>query len=412
MVLSRAFYFFLLSFLAGIFISSFFNLPLLLIDELFALAIFYGVIFFREKTILVFSGCLFFLALGLIRMDLVKPLGPLPTAINSFRETRQGEINLKIEEKIEERLLPFKERTKKIIESVFSPPHSSLLEALLLGETTSLSAEWKDKLNRAGLRHTVVVSGMHIVLVSTIFLWLGLFFGLNRAAAIYFALLFLWLFVAFTGFQPSAIRAGIMGSLLLFCQKLGRQNAAGRSLILSAVLMLAFQPALLRQNVGFQLSFLATAGLIYFYPIFQNLFSRLGLRKEAVKSLTDLLAMTLAAQIFTLPILIYNFGYFSLVSPLSNILAVPLLPEIMMLGFFFVFLTFLWGALGWLVYPFLWLLLDCFILVIDFSCRLPLARIIVKTGWVFLLLYYAVLFLFTFSYVKHLKQKRLVGGWV
>ena len=121
----------------------------------------------------------------------------------------------------------------------------------------------------------------------------------------------MWVLIAFfiimTGFQSSAVRAGIMGGLFLLGQYLGRMSVSSRSIVIAAALMLAHNPLLLKLDVGFQLFFLAMIGIIYLMPVFQDWFRKI----PAMFQLRNILAMTLSAQIFTLPILIYNFGYLS-----------------------------------------------------------------------------------------------------
>ena len=89
----------------------------------------------------------------------------------------------------------------------------------------------------------------------------------DRRSAFYFVLMVIFLYVLFIGFPASAIRAALMGSVLLLAQKLGRLRSADRALLFVATLMLIINPSLLLFDVGFQLSFSATLGIIYLKPI-------------------------------------------------------------------------------------------------------------------------------------------------
>ncbi len=377
---SKIFLFCLISFLFGIFFGSFFHIPKLIIYEFFLLGIFY--LFFKKRAIFCFGLCLIILGFGILKGDM---------ALQQTIEQKEG-------------YLPFlKERLENVIDDNLSPPQSGLLSAILLGNKQDLNKEFKEKLNRAGIRHITAVSGLHIVVLSGILLWLGMIF-LSRGQSFYFAVAFLWLFILMIGFQPSIIRAGIMGSLLLFCEKIGRQRIADRALFLTATVMLLFNPSLLRYSIGFQLSFLATLGIIYFMPTLQHFLSKFKLFKTL--KVDGLLAMSFAAQIFTLPVLIYHFGQFSVVSPLTNLLVVPLLPYLMSLGFLFIFLGIIFLPIG-LVFLFpLWLLLTYIKKVTEVFANLPFSALNFQLHWVYLIIIYAF---FVFLIWK-IKRKGFLRG--
>jgi len=212
------------------------------------------------------------------------------------------------------------------------PPEGALLGAMTLGDKSNISDDMKEQLNRAGVRHITAISGMHVSIVTIQLMALLIWLGLWRQQAFYITIALVVLFVVLTGLQPSAIRAGIMGGMFLLGQHIGRINVSIRALVFAATIMLAFNPLLLGGDVGFQLSFLAVLGIILFLPIFQH-FTR-GIPKD-LRVARDLVGMTIAAQILTLPILIYNFGQISLVSVVGNILIVPVLPLVFAFGFIF-----------------------------------------------------------------------------
>ena len=249
-------------------------------------------------------------------------------------------------------ILEVKDRLRRVINQNLSPPQSSILAAILLGDKRQISDEWKERLNYAGVRHLTAVSGMHVAILTAILMSVLISLGFWRQQAFYFTIVLIVLFIIMTGLQPSAVRAGIMGGLFLFAHYFGRGNLSDRAVVFAASFMLVQNPLLLRLDVGFQLSFLAMMGIIYFLPYLQKYFGKI-------------LAMTLSAQIFTLPVLIYNFGYISLAAPLSNILIVPLLPFLMGLGFLFVILGAVFQPLGWLFSLPVWLLLTYIMKIVD-----------------------------------------------
>ncbi|MBI4779492.1 ComEC/Rec2 family competence protein, partial [Candidatus Falkowbacteria bacterium] len=130
--------------------------------------------------------------------------------------------------------------------------------------------------------------------------------------------------IILVGLPASAMRAGLMGFLVLWALKLGRLNKIINSLVLSAAVMLLINPKILRDDVGFQLSFLAIAGLVYVYPLFEAIRQKIKLPK--LKGVSDAILVTLAAQVFTLPVLAYNFSQISLIAPLANLAVLWVLP--------------------------------------------------------------------------------------
>ncbi len=233
-------------------------------------------------------------------------------------------------------LLKFKDRIREKIYENFSPPHSELLGAMMLGDKGRMSLDFKEKLNKVGIRHITAVSGLHILILSTI-VASGLSF-LGKKKSFYFTLLIISLFILMIGFPASAIRAGIMSSLVLLSSMVGRLSSGLRSLILAGLVMLVFNPLLLIYDIGFQLSFLAAFGIIYLSPFIKRGFPFKG---------GDILASTFSAYIFTMPILIYNFGEISFIGPLANLLIIPVIYWIMLLGFLFALVSFL--GFGWLI---------------------------------------------------------------
>jgi len=230
-------------------------------------------------------------------------------------------------------ILKIKEKLRISIYRSLASPQAELLAAMVLGDQSRLSQELKNNFSRTGITHIVAISGMNITIMAEIlifFFGLTLRLGWNRA---FYLVLFITVFyVVMIGAPASAVRAGIMAGVLLLAQKTGRLYFAGRALLIAAAIMLIFNPLLLFYDVGFQLSFLAVLGIIYLFPIFDFHLSHF-LKNKGSRWFRQILALTLSAQIFTLPILVYNFGSVSLISPLVNVLVVPLLPVILIFGF-------------------------------------------------------------------------------
>lgn len=203
----------------------------------------------------------------------------------------------------------------------------AMLKAILLGDEGSMPEATKESLNRSGLRHIVAISGMNITIIVTILMGAALRIGLWRRQAFAAACVGILGFLALIGFPASAVRAALMGLSIRLAPLVGRQGSGFRAAVAAAAGMIVFSPLTLRYDVGFQLSFLAVVGIIFLGPIFMRWLSRLPWL------LRDTLAMTFAAQCAVLPLLAFSFGNVSLISPLSNLFVVPLLPLVTVWGF-------------------------------------------------------------------------------
>ena len=232
------------------------------------------------------------------------------------------------------------------------------------------------------------VIGMNITIVSAILLNILLAFGLWRNQAFYTSVALIIFYILMIGASASGVRAGITALLFLTAQHFGRLSSASRLMLFAATIMLAFNPLLLRLDVGFQLSFLAVTGLIFLQPFFSNLFKKIPDNFQLRTSIST----TLSAQVFVLPLLIYNFGQVSLISPLINVLILPLIPFVTILGFIFsfigIFLQSLARILFWLVY----LILAYIIKTVDFFSKFSWGTLTFKNiSWVWLIILYFIL---------------------
>ncbi|MDO8503837.1 MAG: ComEC/Rec2 family competence protein [bacterium] len=235
-------------------------------------------------------------------------------------------------------------------------PHSALLSGIVLGTKSSLAPTFFEGLKTTGTLHVVVASGMNISLFAgSILTILAVFMGRRRA--ILPSLFAIFLYVALVGFQPPIVRAAIMGSIAFTAQAYGREFDAWRALFLSAAVLLLINPLWLF-DVGFQLSFAATAGMLAFGS---RLNTFLGRVPQFVRG--DL-ATTLSAQIAVFPILLFSFGQVSLISPLVNVLILWTVPFIMIGGMIIALLGLIFEPIGQIAAWFVWLLLEYFVRVV------------------------------------------------
>jgi len=219
------------------------------------------------------------------------------------------------------------------ISVVFSEPHGSMVAGLLLGVRKGIPEAVTEDFNETGLTHIVAISGYNITLV--IILVFGLFGFLSRKGRVIAASIVVIVFVILVGASSAVVRAAIMGILGLFAVYFGRKNEVAMAIVLSAFLMNLLNPKIAIYDTGFQLSFLATLGLVYVSPKIEaigGVFGRALARVPVAFAIRENLIMTLSAQAFALPVILKSFGRFSLICPLANIFVVPFIPIIMLVG--------------------------------------------------------------------------------
>lgn len=242
-------------------------------------------------------------------------------------------------------ILFLKQKTRQVIQKNFTPPYSQVLQGIIIGDKNAISTDVKNKFSVTGVSHIVAVSGSHIVILSEIILGFLLAIGMSRKQSFYFIITFICFYILLVGLPASGIRSGIMAFCLLLAQYIGRQNTSSRMIVIAGAIMLIFNPMLLLYDIGFQLSFLAVFGLIYLEPIIRYYLKFLINNDGFVM----MVSATLSAQIFTLPIIIYNFGNISFVSPIVNVLILPVVYYIMLFGFISALVGIVVPWVGWVL---------------------------------------------------------------
>ena len=300
------------------------------------------------------------------------------------------EIVKKNNEGINFQILQFRKYASGLIKKIFPQPHAGIISAMTLGIKSNISDEVLESFNKTGTRHIIAISGLHMTIVAVVLMFLLLAIGLKRNYAFYFAILGIIFFVALVGFPPSAVRAAVMGGLVLFAVKVGRLANAGNAIVFAGVLMLLYNPNLLRYDTGFQLSFSAILGIIYIFPRLDKIFEKY----PDHLNIKSMLLITISAQLATLPIIINSFGSFSLLSVFANVLILPFVPAVMLGGFLAIIIGSANLFLSQIIsYP-IWLVLSYQIEIIKFFTSFDFAYFnFEKTGWIFFVIYYGVLVL-------------------
>lgn len=282
-----------------------------------------------------------------------------------------------------------------------SPQEYGIATALLLGIKDRLDSEVLEAYSGAGLMHLLAVSGLH---VGFIYLLLSILLKhLKRVPGgkIFFALIIigcLWLYAFITGLSASVLRAVTMFSVITAAQATKRRTNIYNTLAFSAFALLVYDPFMLT-SVGFQLSYLAVAGIVYMQP---KIYGWLYVSNNILDRAWQLTSVSIAAQIATFPLALYYFHQFPNYFLLSNLLVLPLAPTLLGLGvatLLFSFVPYLNTALGYLMKH----LIETINLVIFEIDKLPAAT----TNGVFLrsaemwLIYIGIIGLFlTFQFKK------------
>ena len=255
-----------------------------------------------------------------------------------------------------------KEKSLAAIYHLFPDPEASLLAGILLGVDTGLTSDLQNAFKNTGTTHIIAISGFNISIIAGIFIALfSRALGQRRGAAL--ALLAIAFYTVLVGADAAVVRAAIMGGFSLFARQVGRRNLGLNTLAVVALVMALINP-LVVWDVGFQLSFFATLGLIlYAGPLSSAagwLLSKTRLSPETIQQilppLSDFVLLTLAAQITTVPLMAYQFKRISLVSLIANPFILPVQPAVMIVGGLAVLLSFVFYPLGqltvWLAWPF------------------------------------------------------------
>ncbi|MDP1675392.1 MAG: DNA internalization-related competence protein ComEC/Rec2 [Bacteroidota bacterium] len=231
-------------------------------------------------------------------------------------------------------IFPSKNFIVKTIRTVMKGDEANFLIGLLLGDRTDISQEIKSAFMNTGTIHVLAVSGSHVVLVAEIiFVIVGLL-RFSKKPKIIIAILVLFYYMFLTGATPSVVRATLMIMVFYIGKLFEERTDVYNVLCVSAIIILLIEPKQLF-DVGFQLSFSAVFSIVYFYPKLNALIPKIPEPLEEFKILKwvwQLFAVSLAAQIGTLPFTAFYFGKVSIVSLFANLIVVPLVGLIVTIG--------------------------------------------------------------------------------
>ena len=284
----------------------------------------------------------------------------------------------------------------RIIDSSLPSEQAGLLKGIVIGERGGLSEETKENFNISGLTHLLCVSGANIAYIAVSCLFLLRILKIKPPYSNVVTIIVLIIFTFITGSSPAVIRAAIMGIMILLAEVFVRKSDVLTSISAASLFILIYNPFSL-YDIGFQLSFAGTIGIVLFYKNLVNYFNFLP------KLINDVFSVSLAAQLTVNPLIALYFNKVSLIAIVSNLLVVPITGGVTILGFIMSilgqFILFPAQIVGGLSYFFL-----SFMLWVSNICaKIPFATIQVVTPSIFvIILYYSILYII----LKYIPEKR------
>ena len=305
----------------------------------------------------------------------------------------------------------FRKYIKNNLRERLDPNISSLAIAYLLGDKSGLSNSLKEEIDEVGIAHLVVISGMHLAILVKI-ISKGLRFA-SRLVKSYFCVLFIVLYIGMIGLTPSLLRAGFVIFCQLFASYFGRKLDKRRIIFFTVVVTLLVNPNYI-DNLGWQLSMLAYIGILVLDPLIESFLFGEGLNKRRsikkknyiAKMLTKVnvilnfrsgFIIAIAVNMMVLPIILYRFGHFSLISIFITLILTPLMPMIL-------FSVAMIGLLPYRLYQYTYFLMGSGVgllrsqinIIKIFSGVQILSINVKKNNTSFLLLYFLVIILYFF----------------
>jgi competence protein ComEC len=254
---------------------------------------------------------------------------------------------------------------------------AALMAGLLLGEKTGLPPEASEAFRRAGVYHILAVSGFNVALLASSVFFVLMTLGIPRRATVVAAGTALIGFALVVGGQASVLRATVMGLLLLAAMLLDRESQLMNALALAVVALLAWRPGDLGEP-GFQLSFAATAGIIYLTPTVTAWLSGWGWPKWLATST----AVSLGAQAAVTPVMLAHFNQLSLIGVVANLVVVPLAAVATTLGMLTLVVALASAVAANMLFQALWLLLVALRAAVWAAAQVPAAMVhLPAPGW-------------------------------
>jgi len=305
-----------------------------------------------------------------------------------------------------------KENTYKL----FEKEEANLLIGILIGDTSKIDEELENDFRNSSLLHILAVSGTHINYIIFSLVYLNNKLKISKKIGRIITIIVLILFMFLVGFSASVVRAVIMGIIIMLSKLFYRKLDITNSISFSALILLIINPFNII-NAGFLLSYGGTIGIVSLSSNIKRIFIKEN-QKEAlitvkkryldnlIKSIKEILIITVSAQIVIMPILAHMFNTISLTFFISNLIASPLMGVITILGFITIFISFVSITISKVLALLLNIPLKFLIFLADFFGSMKISKIYIITIPMFIfIIYYAIVYIF--NYYIYLKHKKL-----
>lgn len=293
-----------------------------------------------------------------------------------------------------------KSRIKNNMLKILPKESANISIALLLGDTFMLDSDQKELFSEASLSHILAISGMHVSYVI-----IGVDFLLKRfdkRKGKYFFIIILFFFSHFTGGSASVVRAVIMAIIAIFSKLIYRKSDTLNNIGIAALIILILNPYSI-MNLGFQLSFFGTLGIVLLNTKISSM-----LKFIKYKKINSLLSVSISANIMIFPILINTYNTISFVFLISNILVAPLLGVMCFTGYLTIIISLISINMSKACAIILNVILKIFSVIAYISGNLEFLKFTVRTPNIIIIVVYYLIIFYMFFYYKKNHKKMLI----
>ena len=277
---------------------------------------------------------------------------------------------------------------KEKIFNIFKQEEAGIVYGILLGDSSEISENIKENFKISNFTHILAISGMHI---SYIIIGINLIISkiIGKRSTKIFTIFILISYMFITGFSPSIVRAGIMGMIVLIGDLLHRRNDIWTNISISLLIILMNNPYSLI-NIGVQLSYFGTIGIILFEKNILNLFENIKIYKikkykkipkaisKMLSKIKEIISVTISAQLLIMPILIFNFNIFAIYFIITNLLVSIIIGPILFFLIITIFLSYINILISKIISYVVYILIKILIFISNFS-KLPFSKIYIAT---------------------------------
>ena len=297
---------------------------------------------------------------------------------------------------------------EKNVQNILNKKEAGMLMGLLIGDTTNIDKQTEDNFKISSLSHILAVSGMQVTYIISVMYFLFKN-GLGKRKTRIIIIISLIFYTILTGFQPSIVRASIMGILVIVADLVYRKSDFLTSIFFSLLIMLIYNPYLIT-SVGLQLSYLGTIGIVLFYKTIFKILKNIKIKNRKYKykinkkliliigKIKEILAVTISASIAVFPVMLLYFNLFGIYFLITNLLASIIIGPITIFGTVILIISFIYMPLAKILGGALEVFIDFLIYISNFS-KLPLAKIYVITPKVFqIVAFYIICIILNYVY--------------